>query len=292
MWKQVGLVLAVSLVGLGAPSAEARFGKRSRPQSSQPPSSPRPPPSNGGGGQYHPNPYYGRGYYYGYNGFGDPWYRYYYDPSWAWPHVGPGGFYRPFGRYYDLRWRPRQSQPPSVREGSEPPAQANLTADGGLVGQGTVVGVGLQIDGERFGGGARLHVLSLATDDGSPGHDTIGLLSLKPSMLLVSNKSLSVRVSGGLDMAFAPDALFIGPGIGTSALLRVVGPVKLEASANWTPFPFTQVNGDAGLGVDVGPVRLRGGYRAIYLSDQGRVEAGRINREFFAGPYAGMSLRL
>jgi hypothetical protein len=289
MWKQVGVVLAVSLVGLGAHPAEARFGKRSRPQSSQPPSSPRP-PSNGGGGQYHPNPFYDRGYY-GYYGYGSPWYRYYYDPSWAWPYVGPGGFYRPFGRYYDLRWVPRRP-PSSVREESWQPGQTDLTVDAGLVGQGTVVGVGLQVDGKRFGGGARLNVLSLATDDGSPGLDTIGLLSIKPSMLLVSSKSLNVRVSGGMDIAFAPDATFVGPGLGTSALLRVLGPIKLEASAGWTPFPFTQLTGDAGLGVDVGPVRLRGGYRAIYLSDQGRVEAGRINRELFAGPYAGVSLNL
>ncbi len=62
----------------------------------------------------------------------------------------------------------------------------------------------------------------------------------------------------------------MGPGLGTSALMRVMGPLKLEASAHWTPFPFT----------------------AIYLSDQGRVEAGRINRELFAGPYAGVALHL
>jgi hypothetical protein len=155
-----------------------------------------------------------------------------------------------------------------------------------------MVGVGLQVDGEKFGAGARLHVLSLATDDGSPGSDTLGLLSIKPSLLLVSSEALRVRVSGGVDFAFAPDALFVGPGLGTSALLRVLGPLKLEASAQWTPFPFTQLTGDAGMAFDLGPVRLRGGYRAIYLSDQGRVEAGRINRELFAGPYAGVTLRL
>ncbi len=44
--------------------------------SSQPPSSHRPP---GEGGSYRPNPFYDRGH----DGYGDPWYRYYYDPSWA-----------------------------------------------------------------------------------------------------------------------------------------------------------------------------------------------------------------
>ncbi len=292
MWKRVGVVLAVSLLGLGALPAEARFGKRSQPPpSSQPPSSPRPPPSNGGEGRPHrPNPYYGRGYYYGY---GDPWYRHYYDPSWAWPYMGPGGFYRPFGRYYDLRWRPQMPPRPPPSVGNEPPhaSRVDLTADGGFVKQGLVVGVGLQVDGEKYGGGAKLNVLSLDTEDGRPGTDTISLLSLRPSMLLVSNDTLRLRISGGLDMAFAPDALFVGPGLGTSALLRVMGPLKLEASANWTPYPFTQLTGDAGMAFDFGPLLLRGGYRAIYLNDHGRVD-GHVNRELFAGPYAGMALKL
>jgi hypothetical protein len=291
MWKQWGLVLAVSLVGLGSNPAEARFGKRSRPSSpSSPPSTnnPRPHPGSGGGTP-RPNPYYGSGYYYG---FVDPWARYYYDPAWAWPYLGPG-MYRPFGRHYDLMWRRRMVPRPSVRVDaeSEPSPQVAFTADTGLVAKGFAVGLGMQGEGVRYGFGARLNILDLATDDGSPGRDNISLLSLKPSVLLVSQKSLRVRVSGGVDVAFAPDAIMLGPGLGTSAQLRVVGPLKLEASANFTPLPFTQLTGDAGLAVDWGVVGLRGGYRAIYLSDQGRVD-GHVNRELFAGPYAGVTLHL
>jgi hypothetical protein len=291
MWKQLGLVLTVTLVGLGADRAEARFGKRSQPSSPPSTNNPRPHPGSGVGTP-RPNPYYGREYMYGSPyGFYDPWARYYYNPAWAWPFMGPGG-YRPFGRHYDLMWR-RRMPPPSVEvdEKAGPHPKAVFSTDASLVTQGLIVGFGLQADGERFGFGARLNMLDLATDDGSAGRDNISLLSLKPSALLVSTESLRVRVSAGMDVAFAPDAIMVGPGVGTSAQLHVFGPLKAEASVNWTPLPFTQLTGDAGLAASWGPVGVRGGYRAIYLSDQGRVD-GYVNRELFAGPYVGLGLHL
>jgi hypothetical protein len=301
MWKQVGVVLAVSLMGLGSERAEARFGKRRPDSESSSPSRPttsRPHPSSGVG-QPRPHPYDGprhgyHGGYFGYEGFYSyPWGRYYYDPSWAWPYLGPT--YRYYDPYYGLVWRRRPMPMPrpsmQVENEAEPPTRVDLTADAGLVAQGRAVGLGLQVDGAQLGFGARLNVLSLTPDDGSPGRDSISLLSLKPSVQLVSREALRVRLLAGMDVAFAPDAIFVGPGLGTSALLRVVGPFKLEASASWTPLPFTQLSGDAGVALEFGMVRVRGGYRAIYLNDQGRVD-GHVNRELFAGPYAGLSLLL
>ncbi|WP_257463277.1 hypothetical protein [Archangium lipolyticum] len=306
MWKQVGVVLAVSWMGLAAERAEARFGKR-RPdsESSSPPSpstsrphtssgvgEPRPHPSPGPRPDYYRPRYRYYGGYPGYYGFyAYPWGHSYYDPSWAWPYLGPS--YRYYDPYYGLMWRRPPMPSPSVRAENEPetPAKVDFTADAGLVTQGTSLGLGLQVDGQQLGFGARLNVFSLTPDDGSRGRDYISLLSLKPSVLLVSREALSVRLLAGMDMAFAPDAIFVGPGLGTSAMLRVVGPLKLEASASWTPLPFTQLTGDAGVAVQLGVVRLRGGYRATYLNDQGRVD-GNVNREFFAGPYAGLSLGL
>lgn len=291
MWKQVGLFLAVSLLGLGSGSAEARFGKGSRS------SSPSPSPGHGspgsGGVRPRPSPYYGSPWgYYGYGYYGNPWVRYYYDPSWAWPYLGPGRPYY-YGRYYDLMWRNRMMSGPSaqVENTAEQPVRVDLTADAGFVAQGYAVGLGLQAEGELLGFGMKLNMLNLATDDGSPGRDHISLLALKPSVLLVSRDNVRLRVSGGLDVAFAPDVTFLGPGVGASSELRLVGPLKLEASGNWTILPFTQLSGDAGLALELGPVRLRGGYRAIYLDDRGYVDGYR-NRELFAGPYAGLALVL
>ncbi|PTL77479.1 hypothetical protein [Vitiosangium sp. GDMCC 1.1324] len=289
MWKRVGLFLAVSLLGLGSGSAEARFGKSSRP------SSPSPSPGHGSpgssAGRPYRSPYYGSPWgYYGY--YGNPWVRYYYDPSWAWPYMGPGRPYY-YGRYYDLMWRNRLMPRPNAQVESTPaqPIQVDLTADAGFVAQGYAVGLGLQAEGEQLGFGVKLNMLNLATDDGSAGRDRISLLGLKPSVLLVSRDNVRLRLSGGLDIAFAPDVTFVGPGVGASSELRLVGPLQLEASGNWTILPFTQLTGDAGLAVKLGPVRLRGGYRAIYLDDRGYVDGNR-NRELFAGPYAGLALVL
>jgi hypothetical protein len=291
MWKQGFAVLAGILVGLGSGSAEARFGKRPR-SSSPPPSSPSSPgPSHPGSGVGRPryNPYYGPGYY---GFYGDPWVRYYYDPAWAWPYMGPG---RPFlyGRYYDLAWRRRLMPPPSAPVPTEPskPTHVDFTADAGFVQRGYAMGLGLQVDGDQLAFGSRLNVFNLATDDGSPGRDTLSLLSLKPGVVLVAREDLRVRLLAGVDMAFAPDAIFVGPGLGASTLMRVTGPLKLEASAHWTPLPFTQLSGEAGLAMELGPVRLRGGYRAVYLDDQGHLSSdGTPNRDFFAGPYVGVAL--
>ncbi|WP_375766417.1 hypothetical protein NR798_32645 [Archangium gephyra] len=290
MWKQGFAVLAVLLMGLGSGSAEARFGKR--PPSSSSPSSPSPStPGGGSGGWGRPryNPYYG----YGYDGFyGNPWVRYYYDPAWAWPYMGPGRPYI-YGRYYDLAWRRRMMPPPSTTapEGPTKPTRVDLTADAGFVSKGYAMGLGLQVDGEQLTFGSRLNVFNLATDDGSPGRDTVSLLSLKPGVVLVSRDDLRVRLMAGLDLAFAPDVIFIGPGLGASTLMRVMGPLALEASAHWTPLPFTQLSAEAGLALKLGPVRMRGGYRATYLDDQGRLDPyGVPTRDLFTGPYVGVAL--
>lgn len=293
MWKQVGFAVAVLLAGLGTTRAEARFGKHSSGSSHSGGSH-----SGGGWGSSHPSTGYYRsprysgyyGYYYG------PGYSYFYDPSWAWPYVGVGAYpyYRPYGwRYSDLYWRRPRLVPttPGVEEEADTAPRVDFTADAGLVSQGLVMGMGMQIDGQRFGLGAHLNMLNLATDDGSPGRDHIALLAIKPSILLVSTKNVRVRVSGGLDVAFAPDVTMVGPGLGTSAMLRLVGPLMLEGNANWTPLPFTQLSAEAGLALELGPARLRGGYRAIYLNDQGRVD-GNVNQETFQGPYAGLALML
>ncbi|HYO68958.1 MAG TPA: hypothetical protein VEU33_23055 [Archangium sp.] len=290
MWKQGFAVLAVLLMGLGPGSAEARFGKRP-PSSPSSPSSPRPshPSSGVGVDRPHYNPYYGPGYY---GFYGDPWARYFYDPAWAWPYMGPG---RPFlyGRYYDLAWRRRMMPRPSASAPSEPsmPTRVDLTADAGFVSGGYAMGLGLQADGEQLAVGARLNHFNLATDDGSPGRDTLTLLSLKPGVVLVSREDLRVRLLAGVDLAFAPDVTFVGPGLGASTLMRVTGPLKLEASAHWTPLPFTQLSGEAGLALELGPVRLRGGYRATYLDDQGHLDPnGNPNRDLFTGPYVGVAV--
>ena len=312
MWKRVGLFLAVSWLGLGAGTAEARFGKSSSSSSSG--SSGSSGPSRGSSGHsaspvgsapsHSPGrgadrPYRSPSYGYGYNyGVGAPypyypgsWGAYYYDPSWAWPFLGAPTPY--YGSYYDLRWRrhPR----PYVQEQYEPsPVQMDLSADAGFVSQGYAVGLGVRMEGKQLGFGARLDMFDLATDDGSAGRDSISLLSLQPSVAVVARDNFRWRFSGGMNVAFAPDVIMVAPGVGTSALLRIAGPLKIEASAQYAPWPFTQLGGDAGLAVDIGNVvRLRGGYRATYLNDQGRVNAdGRANSDLFAGPYAGLSLLL
>ncbi|MET0402648.1 MAG: hypothetical protein ABW123_09605 [Cystobacter sp.] len=303
MWKQVGLVLTVAAIGLGSGAAEARFGKRSSP----PPSSggggggDRGSPSRPGGGysEGRPHPgsprggYYTGNRYYGYYGY--PWAGYYFDPAWAWPFLGTGlpSYGRYYGYGYDLNWRRRPPPPPpSMQDVASPPSTVDMRVDVGAVANGYQTRLGFQVDGQRFGFHTRLDLFNLASESGSLSRDRISLLSLGPSVLLVSNERLKWRLTGGMDVAFAPDVTMLGLGVGSGARLKLGGPVNLEANAHWTPLPYVQVSGDAGVALDLGSVlRLRGGYRATYLDDRGNVD-GIAHRDLLAGPFLGMSLAL
>jgi hypothetical protein len=304
MWKQVGLVLTVAAIGLGSGTAEARFGKRSSP----PPSSggggggaPSRPGGNGGGGGHWEGPSYyrhPRGYYSSYGYYNYPWAGYYYfDPAWAWPFLGAGipSYGRYYGYGYDLSWRRRPPPPPPprrLRDEPPPPSMVDMRVDLGAVANGYQMRLGFQVEGQRFGFNTRLDLFNLASESGPLSRDRISLLSMGPSVLLVSHERLKWRLNGGLDVAFAPDVTMLGPGVGTGARLKLGGPVNLEANAHWTPLPYVQVNGDAGVALELGSVlRLRGGYRATYLNDQGNVD-GIAHRDLLAGPFVGMSLAL
>lgn len=305
MWKQVGLVLTISAIALSSGTAEARFGKRSSP-----------PPSSGGGGggggggghTSHPGGGWGGGspsysyggprYYGGYYPYGYAWPSYnYFDPAWAWPFVGSDvsayGTYGTYGRYYPYGtgWgRPMMAPRRDPRDPNAPPTQVDLRVDTGAVRDGYSVGVGLLLEGQRFGFGTKLDLFNLRNTDGGGGRDSISLLSLAPSVLVASNDRVKWRLNGGLDVAFAPDITMIGLGLGTGATVKIAGPLKLETNAHLTPLPYVQVSGDAGAAVDLGSIlKLRAGYRATYLDDRGNVD-GVSHKDLLAGPFVGLSL--
>ncbi|MFY0574665.1 hypothetical protein ACN28S_10135 [Cystobacter fuscus] len=69
-----------------------------------------------------------------------------------------------YGRYYgyDLTWRRLRPPPPppGVQDVTTPPAALDLRVDTGVVREGYSVGLGLQVDGQRFGFGTRLDLFN------------------------------------------------------------------------------------------------------------------------------------
>jgi hypothetical protein len=250
-----GTMLAV-LIALPH-EAEARFGKGG--SGGPRPSAPRPV------ARYYGGPYYG-GYYGAY--YGAPYYPYYY------PHY-----------YYSPAPPPPPAAPsPIFALGTE--GQFHSGGQGG----GTLA-LNLGVEGERFGFSTRFAGIFAPSQDGTGGTDNINLFDASLTYAVVATDAARLRVEGGAAVAFAPDMTAVGPMVGLSTRVDLVGPLGLDGSIHYVPFPYTEVDGALGLGLNFGPFSLRAGWREIFLDDHGWVD-GVTHRDTFGGPYAGLAFRL
>lgn len=171
----------------------------------------------------------------------------------------------------------RHAVPLSVRMGSQ-----------GLMwrGEGSGADMFLGVEVERFGVEAHVLRLWLPAEDGSGGRDRLTLVQAHVSHALHVSEVLRVRAEGGVSTARGPDATFIGPSLGLSLEACVVGPLDVEARLQITPLPHRQLDSTAGLALHLGGLVLRGGWRGLFLDDQGGVD-GVVHQERLHGPYAG-----
>jgi hypothetical protein len=169
------------------------------------------------------------------------------------------------------------------------PLSLRLGLQGGPMGGGTVGDAFIGIDGERLGIAAQVSGLSLPTDDGSAGSDTITLLEAHLTYALVSLDRVRLRAEAGVSSANAPDIAFVGPSLGMSMEACVVGPLDIEVRAQATPLPYRQLDGSAGLALHLGALVVRGGVRGLLLDDAGEVD-GVQHVDTFGGPYFGLGL--
>lgn len=183
---------------------------------------------------------------------------------------------------------------PEVVGPADEEPQAPLRATAGLEflyftnqDRGYSLGLNAAVEGERFGVSISAHHLSLATDDGSDGSDTLQQLSARVGYTLLSGDRGRVRAELGADVIFAADVVVGGPTIGFSGTLWIAGPLAFEASMYGSVYPFWQLDGRAGLVVGMGALGFRLGWRTQLLDDQGVVD-GVAHRDIFMGPYAGL----
>jgi hypothetical protein len=151
---------------------------------------------------------------------------------------------------------------------------------------GGVLGLNLLVDWTHTGIDLRFDNLVLAALDGSGRYDAIRLFDATATFGLLIGDRGRLRAHAGLYSALTPDAAFLGPGGGLSASLRFLGPLTAEAAGHLVVFPFTKLDTRAALGLRLGPLEGRLGWRFTVLDDQGRVDGVR-NTELIAGPYLG-----
>lgn len=182
--------------------------------------------------------------------------------------------------------------PPAPAPRVEEPLGSNpgvtLRLDGLALDGGGGAQLGLGLEGYRWG--FLLDATGLERTGGhvgALGGDKSSLLSLHLTWAAVAHERLRLRAEGGLALAQTPSASFLGWGVGTSLEACVLGPLDLELRATYAFAPFTQLDARAGVALRLGVLSLRGGVRALYFHDQGRV-ADAPHADALLGPYVGL----
>ncbi|RYZ42611.1 MAG: hypothetical protein EOO71_07070 [Myxococcaceae bacterium] len=167
-----------------------------------------------------------------------------------------------------------------------PPIDVRMGLNIGAMGGGTAGDVFLGMEGSAMGVAFQGTKLTLPTDDGTPGTDVIHLVSLNLTAAVLSTDRLRLRVEGGFGFASAPDVFLGGPSLATSLEACLAGPLDLEVRVQGTPFPYRQLDASAGLSVHLGAFVVRAGLRGLILDDAGLVD-GVTHVDRFVGPYGG-----
>ena len=177
----------------------------------------------------------------------------------------------------------------------EPRARGPLLVRMGMEGQslgegnGSAVAVNLGVEELRWGVAGSATSMTLPTDDGTPEEDTLRLYAMHLTYALLSSEQGRLRVEAGVSAAKAPDITLVGPSFTLSFERCLFGALDVEGSGQVVPVPFLRLDAQAGLGLHLGVLTLRGGWRWMLLDDQGHVD-GEAHRDTFSGPYLGLGL--
>jgi hypothetical protein len=185
---------------------------------------------------------------------------------------------------------PPQPTPPSemISTNAPPvdPTRIKLGVDGAALN--TVAGLSafLTVEGKRVGVDGRATGLLFPTDDATAA-ENINLTNLHLTVALLADEDARLRVEGGISSAHAPDLTAVGPSFALSFDATLAGSLDLELRAQGTPFPYRQLDAQAGLAVHLNYLVLRGGWRSVYLNDNGLVD-DEVHEDAFGGPYIGL----
>jgi hypothetical protein len=183
--------------------------------------------------------------------------------------------------------------PPRVRTSrAEPsPLFVHLGVDGAALDTTAGMGAFLGVEGVRGGMDARALALMRPSDDETTARDSLTLMSVHLTYALVARDRARLRLEGGFSSAHIPGLTAIGPSMALSLELGLASNLDLELRTQATPYPYRQFDGQAGLALHLNSVVLRGGWRTLYLDENGLVDGllqDTVQADTFGGPYAGI----
>jgi hypothetical protein len=164
-----------------------------------------------------------------------------------------------------------------------------LGVDAFAVREGHALGLGVGLEGRRWGVSSRVTGLRLRADDGSEETDSIDLMEANLTYAAYASERGRIRLEGGVAAARAPDVTFIGPSVAASFERCIFGALDLEGRVQWVPLPHLQLDAQLGLGLHLGVLTLRGGWRGLLLDDRGLLDGVR-HRDRMGGPFVGIGL--
>ncbi|MBF5045915.1 hypothetical protein FGE12_26125 [Aggregicoccus sp. 17bor-14] len=147
----------------------------------------------------------------------------------------------------------------------------------------------LALEGARWGVSFRVLGLGLRADDGSNATDNLSLADAQLTYALVAMDRVRLRLEAGVNAAHGPDVDFLSPAFGSSLEACVAGPLDVEARLQLVPFPDRVLDAQAGLMLHLGAFALHGGWRGLVLDDAGYVDGVR-HTDALGGPYVGASV--
>jgi hypothetical protein len=307
------IALAAAVAASLLPStARARFGKSSGTSAGTSTSSAGPhtaapasghAPNGPGSSDGRHGPSYGRGFPYYYGGYYGP---YYYGPGYYGPGYYGSGYYGygygdGFAPYYYTPPPmavppppPGAIPPPPYVETSLPPRPTTAVGFDGqhLISGGTAYAVGLSIEGRRWGINGLFTGLILPSDSAQGEFDALRMLDAHLTYALLQGPRGRLRIEAGFDSVFAQDVVVLGPDGGASVSLDLLGPLGIEGSTHFAPWPHRRFDAGGGLTLALGPLSVRGGWRYLLLDDNGVLKDGSRNIDHFNGPYVGLAVAL
>lgn len=234
------------------------------------PRPPPPPPS----GYYPPRPrvWWGGGWGWG----------------WGWDPIYP---YAP-GPHFDARDQPVRDEADRI--------YTRLSLYGAGQTDGYVAGVSLNIEGRSTGFDLDVSALEKEAVTGplrDRGTEPISWNTAHLTWAILSERSVQLRVETGASMLSLPASDFtaqqpwrgktiIGPDVGLSGQIGLLGPFGIEGHAWLTPFPVRTADSFLGLALHDGPIGMHAGWRSIDV-------AGRMNdapKVSFSGPEVALVL--
>lgn len=299
------LIALVTLASLAASLPCAASAQEERPAPPpRPEVAPPPPPRPGpdarpvyppdGHREYGPYPRHGRPVparpYYG----PGPGPRYWWGWGWGW------------GWYPLYPYRPAPQTPPPGEAYAPPPSQeqeriyTRLSAYGAGRSDGYMGGLSFSLEGRFVGFDVDVAALAREQVTGplhSDGSDPATWATAHLTWSLVNERSVRLRLETGASILALPNspAVFdrpwrgktlLGPDLGVSGQIGLVGPVGIEGYARLTPFPRRVADAFAGLAVHGGPLGVSAGWRWVDIAGDEK-DAPKM---MFRGPQVGLVL--